>query len=233
MSVGVRRREHSVAITFPSSSRFGCGFGTGSVPMTTSSRTSSRASAASSRQPGRGSWRRRPQLPPAQREAVFRSTGPGGSGGSPSASERRRSRGSGCRSVIASGGAAPPRWVGRLTYRPAPTTGMPRHRARRARGHRPAHSAVSCCVDAPSRGPASRPARRLLARRPLPSGFEGSTRQPLDHARAPLTISVRGLLATMASLDTPTRAGRDCISPPLSERCVAHDDEALIGGGTS
>ena len=52
---------------------------------------------------GRGSWRRRPQLRPAQREAVFRSTGPGGSGRSPSASEKRRSRGSGCRSVIASG----------------------------------------------------------------------------------------------------------------------------------
>jgi hypothetical protein len=128
--------------------------------------------------------------------------------------------------------AAPPRWFGRLTYRLAPTTGMPRRRALRARGHRPAHSGVSGCVDALSRDPASRPARRLLARRPLPSGFEGSTRQPLNHARAPLTITVRGLLATMASLDTPTRAGRDSISPPLSKRCVAHDGEALIGGGT-
>ena len=176
MSVGVRRREHSVAITFPSSSRFGCGFGIGSVPMTTSSRTSSRASAASSRQPGRGGWRLRPQLTPAQREAVFRSTGPGGSGGSPSASKRRRSRGSGCRSVIASGRSTAS--VGRLTYRPVPTTGMLCRRTLRARGHRPAHSAVSCCVDAPSCDPASRPARRLLARRPLPSGFEGSTRQP-------------------------------------------------------
>lgn len=52
LSRALRRtgRGNGAGHLFPSSSRFRFGFGTGSVPMTTSSRTSSRASATSSKQ---------------------------------------------------------------------------------------------------------------------------------------------------------------------------------------
>jgi hypothetical protein len=116
---------------------------------------------------------------------------------------------------------------------PAPSPG-----SRSSPHHAPPRRVVSCRVVAPSRDPASRPharsscddrSRPALGKHSTDSRGNGRWTTLARRSRSPSGA----WSATMASLDTPTRAGRDCISPSSSKRRVAHDGKALIGGGTS